>query len=110
MKREERVVFENATFLVVVPFWAFSIAAIGLTILMTWLFNSTKGSLIIIALFHLFFNVSWQLVTITLGVPPAVYWQIGAGVVVACAVIVVALTGPAEISRKFDAQLATRDV
>jgi membrane protease YdiL (CAAX protease family) len=98
------------TGLEVVPFWAFSIAAIGLTILMTWLFNSTKGSLIIIALFHLFFNVSWQLVTITLGVPPAVYWQIGAGVVVACAVIAVALAGPAELSRKFDAQLASHDV
>jgi len=48
----------NALSMAAVPFWSWVPGAIAKSFLYAWLFNSSFGSLIVVILFHLSFNIS----------------------------------------------------
>jgi hypothetical protein len=71
---------------------AFILGGIALSILSTWLYNSTAGSVLITALLHLTTNFSLAII----GAPIWIFMSL-----LACmAILVVVLTGPAKLSRK----------
>lgn len=45
-----------------IPFWAYAIIGISFTIMLTWICNSTRGSLVMATLFHLTLNISVNMI------------------------------------------------
>jgi membrane protease YdiL (CAAX protease family) len=78
---------------------AFAIQVVALAVIYTWIYNST-GSLLLVVLFHTATNAPLTLVLIPLGIDDYAlpYW-IMAGVTVLAAIIMVAVYGPANLSR-----------
>jgi hypothetical protein len=72
---------------------AFLVEVVAGAILMTWLFNNTKGSLLIAYLYHAAVNTWTSEVFHTNGID-------GALIMVVVAVIVVVIFGPAHLARK----------
>jgi len=70
----------------------FVLGGIALSVLSTWLYNSTGGSVLITTLLHLTTNFS----LIIIGAPIWIFMGLLAGL----AILVIVLTGPAELSRK----------
>jgi membrane protease YdiL (CAAX protease family) len=79
---------------------AFLIQAIALAVIYTWLYNSTKGSLLLVVLFHTATNAPLTLVLLPLGIENWVlpFWLM-AGFTVVAALVVVAVFGPRNLSR-----------
>ena len=79
---------------------AFLIQAPALAVIYTWLYNNTKGSLLIVALFHTATNAPLTLVLLPLGIENWIlpFWLM-AGFTVVAAVVVVAVFGPTNLSR-----------
>ena len=79
---------------------AFLIQALALAVIYTWLYNNTKGSLLIVALFHTATNAPLTLVLLPLGIENWIlpFWLM-AGFTVVAAVVVVAVFGPTNLSR-----------
>ncbi len=71
---------------------AFILGGIALSILSTWLYNSTGGSILITALLHLTTNFS----LVIIGAPIWIFMGLLAGI----AILVILATGPAKLSRK----------
>jgi hypothetical protein len=80
---------------------AFLIQTLALAVIYTWLYNSTKGSLLLVVLFHVSTNAPLTLVLLPLGVENWVlpFWLM-AGFTVVAALIVVAVFGPTNLSRR----------
>jgi membrane protease YdiL (CAAX protease family) len=80
---------------------AFLIQAIGLAVIYTWLYNSTKGSVLLAVLFHAATNAPLTLVLLPLGIENWLlpFWLM-AGFTVVAALIVVAVFGPTHLSRR----------
>jgi membrane protease YdiL (CAAX protease family) len=80
---------------------AFLIQAIGLAVIYTWLYNSTKGSVLLAVLFHTATNAPLTLVLLPLGIENWLlpFWLM-AGFTVVAALIVVAVFGPTRLSRR----------
>jgi uncharacterized protein len=86
-----------------VPFIPFMIACLAITILVTWVFNRTGGSLILVFLFHFAFNFIGNATGI-FGFPALFWWF--AVLIMAAALVVIALdwkrfTQPAAVSQVF---------
>jgi membrane protease YdiL (CAAX protease family) len=79
---------------------AFLIQAVALAVIYTWLYNSTKGSLLLVVLFHMATNAPLTLVLLPLGIENWVlpFWLM-AGFTVVAAVVVVAVFGPTNLSQ-----------
>jgi membrane protease YdiL (CAAX protease family) len=79
---------------------AFLIQALGLAVIYTWLYNSSKGSLLLVVLFHTATNAPLTLVLLPLGIENWVlpFWLM-AGFTAAAALVVVAVFGPSRLSR-----------
>jgi membrane protease YdiL (CAAX protease family) len=79
---------------------AFLIQAVALAVIYTWLYNSTKGSLLLVVLFHMATNAPLTLVLLPLGIENWVlpFWLM-AGFTVVAALVVVAVFGPTNLSR-----------
>jgi uncharacterized protein len=80
-------------------FPAFILSAIALSVLLTWIYNSTAGSLLLVVLLHATANLP---ITVLLG-PLAIdavqpYWIFTALLIITAAVVV-GFTGPANLSR-----------
>ncbi len=69
------------------PLIPFMFGALGLTILVSWTFNHTRGSLITVFLYHFMFNF---ILNVT-GIPnnPKLFWLLGILCIVAAALIVI---------------------
>ena len=85
------------------PFWLFLLGMVASAIIYTWVFNSTGGSLLSVALLHAAFNTS----TISLPVLPAVTGDNSVMVTtillrIAIAVVIVVVAGPARLTRSRD--------
>jgi len=81
-------------------FAGFVVSAFALSILLTWVYNSTGGSLLLVVLLHATVNLPQTLAIDELGgeatVPVLLYW----GLMVAAAMVVVVVAGPKHLSRK----------
>jgi membrane protease YdiL (CAAX protease family) len=79
---------------------AFVVSTIALSVILTWVYNSTGGSLLMVVLLHATFNLPITLVRDLLGsratVPVLLYF----GLTVLAAIVVVVVAGPAHLSRK----------
>jgi CAAX protease family protein len=78
----------------------FLIQTLALAVIYTWLYNSTKGSLLLVVLFHTATNAPLTLVLLPLGIQNWVlpFWLMALFTTVA-ALVVVAVFGPARLSR-----------
>jgi len=70
----------------------FMVSIVALSVLMTWVFNGTRGSVLMAVLFH------WTINT-CVGLAQMPHTIITAGVLVVAAIVVVAIAGPAHLSR-----------
>jgi uncharacterized protein len=79
---------------------AFLIQALALAVIYTWLYNSSKGSLLLVVLFHTATNAPLTLVLLPLGIENWVlpFWLM-AGFTVLAALVVIAVFGPSRFSR-----------
>ena len=79
---------------------AFVVSAIALSVILTWVYNSTGGSLLMVVLLHATMNLPQTLAIDELGsratVPVLLYW----GLLVVAAIVVVIVAGPKHLSRK----------
>jgi uncharacterized protein len=79
---------------------AFVVSAFGLSVLLTWVYNSTGGSLLLVVLLHATINLPIRLLYDSLGsrvtVPVLLYF----GLLVVAAIVVVIVAGPKHLSRK----------
>ncbi len=88
------------------PFYIYVPLVLVITILMTWGYNNTNGSLIISIIFHFSFNFNGRFITGSLGLLPQMVFYIVGGVGIGIYVIVVVLyAGPEKLSRKLDSEL-----
>jgi membrane protease YdiL (CAAX protease family) len=84
-----------------IPFVPFLLLNITLTTFMTWLYNNTKGSLIIAILAHLSFNLVGAFVTGTLGLMPmSTFLMFGVPGLTVMFIWVLIYFGPRYLSRK----------
>jgi uncharacterized protein len=78
----------------------FVVSAFGLSVILTWVYNSTGGSLLLVVLLHATINLPITLLYDALGsqvtVPVLLYF----GLTVVAAVVVVIVAGPKHLSRK----------
>jgi membrane protease YdiL (CAAX protease family) len=77
----------------------FVVSAFGLSVLLTWVYNSIRGSLLMVVLLHATINLPITLLYDALGsrvtVPVLLYF----GLTVVAAIVVVIVAGPAHLSR-----------
>jgi uncharacterized protein len=78
---------------------AFVVSAFGLSVLLTWVYNSTGGSLLLVVLLHATINLPITLLIDALGsrvtVPVLLYF----GLMAVAAIVVVIVAGPVHLSR-----------
>src|SRR5215207_3962937 len=83
---------------------AFLVSAFALSIITTWVYNSTGGSLLMVVMLHASANVPITLAIDSLGnraaVPVLLYW----GLLVVASIVVVIVAGPKHLSRKHKKQ------
>jgi len=79
---------------------AFVIAVIASSVLYTWIYNNTRGSLLIIVLFHATTNLPLSLYSAALLDGAAPTFLIYGALMVMTAATVVAVAGPVDLSRR----------
>jgi membrane protease YdiL (CAAX protease family) len=83
---------------------AFLVSVAAMSVLLTWVYNSTGGSLLLVVLLHATFNLPMTLAVDALGgratLPVLLYF----GLLVAAAIAVVVWAGPKHLSRKHGKQ------
>src|SRR5918998_1721090 len=83
---------------------AFVVSVMALSVILTWVYNSTGGSLLLVVLLHATFNLPMTLSLEALGsqaaVPLLLYW----GLLVVAASVVVIVAGPKHLSRQLRKQ------
>lgn len=83
-----------------IPFPIYLVLVLTITFYLTWLFNNTRGSLIITILAHFFYNLT-AFLTSVLGLMPAMLFYMTAGPLLALVVVVVVFKyGPRYLSKK----------
>jgi len=70
----------------------------GMTVLYTWIYNNTRGSVLLAYLFHASAN-TWSQVFSIDHANPMLGWIL-TGVLVAVATVIVTMTGPENLSRR----------
>ncbi len=75
------------------PFWAYTIIGVSFSILVTWVCNNTRGSMLIASLFHLFLNLGVSMID-----PKAI--PLLAVVFALYALIIIMIFGAQTLSRK----------
>ena len=84
-----------------IPFPVYLMLVVTVTLYMTWLYNNTRGSLIITVLAHFSFNLSGGFIAGTLGLlPPMVLYVVAGSMLVLTVVGVVLYFGTGSLSRK----------
>ncbi len=78
----------------------FVISGIALSVILTWVYNSTGGSLLLVVLLHATANLPLTLFLEPLGSRAMVPFLLYVGLMVVAAIVVVIVAGPAHLSRK----------
>jgi hypothetical protein len=81
------------------PFYTYVPGILAMAVLYTWVFNHTRGSLLIAILFHAAGNTTANLLPALLPAVQAVAWWWTPVVQWAAALVVIAYAGPAHLSR-----------
>jgi uncharacterized protein len=92
-----KMVAEGMTLSEAFSLWGL-LGAVAVTILFTWMFNNTRGSLLLVLLFHTSFNVTGAFLS---GVDAPLLTLVPTWLIVG---IVIAVAGPRYLSRKLPAQ------
>jgi uncharacterized protein len=77
----------------------FVISTISLSVLLTWVYNSTGGSLLLVVLLHATANLPLTLFLEPLGSRAMLPFLLYVGLLVVAAIVVVIVAGPAHLSR-----------
>jgi membrane protease YdiL (CAAX protease family) len=89
-----------------IPFYIFIFLNLVISILITWGYNNTNGSLIITVIFHFSFNFNGAFITGYFGLLPQMIFYIGGGIMIGFYLIVVIIyAGPKRLSRKPDSEM-----
>ena len=83
---------------------AFVIAIIASSVIYTWVYNSTGGSLLLLVLLHATFNWPLTIFLVPLGSQMTVPFLVYSGLMVVAAIMVVIVAGPKHLSRKHKKQ------
>jgi uncharacterized protein len=78
----------------------FIISTIALSVILTWVYNSTGGSLLMVVLLHAAANLPLTLLLEPLGSRAVLPFWLFVGLMVVAAIVVVIVAGPAHLSRK----------
>ena len=93
-------VVERSTWPYSLIYAGFVLSAFALSVILTWVYNSTGGSLLLVVLLHATINLPITLLYDDLGgrvtVPVLLYF----GLQIVAAIVVVIVAGPAHLSRK----------
>lgn len=93
--------FESGSAHIGIPFPIYLVLVVTLSIMFTWLYNNTGGSLVITALAHFSFNLDGAFVTGTLGLMPMNLFFMTAGPALGLLVLAVVIYfGPRKLSRR----------
>src|SRR5215217_6881270 len=79
----------------------FVLSAFALSVLLTWVYNSTGGSLLLVVLLHATYNLPITLAIDDLGTRATVPVLLYFGLLVVAAIVVVIVAGPKHLSRKY---------
>jgi membrane protease YdiL (CAAX protease family) len=82
----------------------FVLATIALSVVITWMYNSTGGSLLLVVLLHATFNLPLALLIAPLGRQVTLAFSLYVGLLVVAAIVVVIWAGPKHLSRKHSKQ------
>lgn len=81
-------------------FWLFTYNCIALSVIMTWICNNTKGNMVLITIIHLFYNYSWNMMSMIWNVPGNKSMLYQAIILTAYVLIVIIATNPTKLSRR----------
>jgi uncharacterized protein len=88
----------------------FVIAVIASSVILTWVYNSTGGSLLMVVLIHATFNLPLTLLIAPLGSQMTLPFLLYVGLEVVAAIVVVIVAGPKHLSRKHHKQDESSEV
>lgn len=83
----------------------FVVAHLALAILYTWLYNSTRGSLLLVTFFHASGNTAAMFLPVSFAVEGGAMQNLLILLIILAAVVVTAATGPARLSRTEEKQV-----
>jgi membrane protease YdiL (CAAX protease family) len=83
---------------------AFVIAIIASSVIYTWVYNSTGGSLLLLVVLHATFNWPLTMLLVPLGSQMTLPFLVYAALMVVAAIVVVIVAGPKHLSRKHQKQ------
>jgi len=82
----------------------FVVSVIALSVILTWVYNSTRGSLLMVVLLHATYNLPITLAIDDLGTQATLPVLLYFGLLVVAAIVVVIVAGPKHLSRKYSKQ------
>jgi membrane protease YdiL (CAAX protease family) len=88
----------------------FTIAHLALAVLYTWLYNNSRGSLLLVVLFHATQNATGMFLPTSFAVPGGIMENLMIVLYVAAAVVVTLVAGPARLSRTEEKQVQSNEV
>jgi uncharacterized protein len=84
-----------------IPFPIYLVMVVTLAILFTWIYNNTRGSLLLTVLAHFSFNLTGAFIIGQLGLlPPMVFYMTGGPMLGIGVILVVVIFGPKYLSKK----------
>jgi membrane protease YdiL (CAAX protease family) len=90
-------------------FW-FTVAHLALAVLYTWLYNNSRGSLLLVVLFHATANTAGMFLPVQFAIPGGIVQNVEIVLYVIAAVVVIKFAGAAQLSRTEEKQDETGDV
>src|SRR5215213_8799653 len=78
----------------------FVVSTIALSVIITWMYNSTGGSLLLVVLLHATYNLTLTILIAPLGRQVTLAFSLYVGLLVVAAIVVVIWAGPKHLSRK----------
>ena len=87
--------FMESTNQAFLPYWVFALAVVPLTIMITWIYNNTRGSIFAVALFHTMGNLSHELFSVlpTPGSPSILGFVIFCGIYLFVTILILSFFG-----------------
>jgi len=84
-----------------IPYWAYALTAISMSVIITWVLNNTDGSLVMASLIHLMMNFSLSVVGMLGLIPsPRTFWTIIPILYTLYALLVIWMAGPKTLTGK----------